>query len=123
MPTSGTYAFSPEAAEFCDEAFERCGLDPAALTARHLRSARRSLEYLFIEWSNKGQHLWAIDQQTIAAPTLVAGTATYDTPAGTVAVLEMVIRRDGSDTPINPMARDEYLAIPNKTEQGLPNRF
>lgn len=124
MTTSSTYAGSDfEIATVIDEAFERIGIDPATLTARHLRSARRSLEYLFIEWSNRGQHLWAIDQQTIAAPTLVVGTGTYNTPAGTVAVLEMVIRRDGSDTPIHPMARDEYLAIPNKSEQGLPNRF
>ena len=123
MATSGTYLGSDfEYAVVCEEAFERIGIDPATLTARHTRSARRSIEYLFIEWANEGVHLWAVDQQTIATPTLVAGTATYNTPVGTIAVLEMVVRRDGIDTPISPMARDEYMAIPDKTTQGLPNR-
>ena len=123
MTTSGVYTFDPELAAIAEEAFERCGIDPATITARHAKSARRSMDYLFSGWANRGPHLWAIDQQTIAAPTLVAGTATYNCPAGTVAVLEMVVRRSGVDTPISPMARDEYLAIPDKTTQGLPNRF
>jgi len=123
VTTSGAFSFSPEIAEICDDAFERCGIDPATLTARHLRSARRSLNYLFSDWANRGPHLWAIEQATLAAPDLVAGTATYDCPEGIVAVLEMVVRRNSTDTPVFPMARDEFLAIPNKTYQGLPNRF
>lgn len=120
MTTSGTYNWSPEVQELCEEAFERCGIDPATLTARHLKSARRSLDLLFSDWANRGPHLWAIDQQTLA---LTQGDGLYDCPAGTVAVLEMVVRRNGVDTPVFPMARDEYLAIPDKTTQGLPNRF
>lgn len=123
MATSGTYSFDPEFAEIVTEAFERIGIDPATVTARHAKSARRSVDYLFADWANLGPHLWAVDQQVIQAPELVAGTATYDCPVGTVAILEMVVRRNGSDIPLFPMARDEYLAIPNKTTQGLPNRF
>ena len=124
MTTSGTYAGADfEYADVVAEAFERIGIDPATITARHTRSARRSIEYLFVEWANEGVHLWAVDQQTLAAPTLVAGTATYNTPDGTIAVLEMIVRRDGVDTPVWPMARDEYMVIPDKTSQGLPNRF
>ena len=120
MATSGTYAFSPEAQEFCEEAFERCGIDPASLTGRHLRSARRSLDLLFSEWSNKGPHLWAVDRQT---QVLTASDGSYDCPAGTIAILEMSVTRDGIDTPVFPMMRDEYLAIPNKTLEGMPNRY
>jgi hypothetical protein len=120
MTTTGTYTFDPEVADFVEEAFERCGIDPASLTARHARSARLSLSFMFSEWGNKGPHLWAVDQQTQA---LTASTATYNAPAGTVAILEMVVRRDGVDTPVFPMMRDEYLAIPDKDTEGLPNRF
>ena len=120
MTTSGTYTREFDAQELAEEAFERCGIDPASLTARHLRSARRSLDFLFSEWSNKGPHLWAVDRQT---PLLTAGDAEYDCPAGTVAILEMAVRRDGIDTPVFPMARDEFLAIPDKTTRGLPNRY
>jgi len=119
VPTSGTYTFSPEISEVFEEAFERCGIDPASITARHSRSARRSLNLLFSGWSNEGPLLWAVDQQTI---TPVVGTATYNCPDGTVAILEVFVRRDGVDTPVFPMARDEYAAIPDKTTQGLANR-
>jgi len=120
MTTSATYSFSPEIQEITEEAFERCGVDPASLTARHLTSARRSLNLLFSEWSNKGPHLWAIDQQTL---TLTDGDADYETPVGTIAILDMVLRRSNVDTPIFPMARDEYLAIPNKTTEGIVSRY
>ena len=120
MASSGTYSFSPDVGETIEESFERCGIDPATLTGRHMRSARRSFNYLFTEWANDGIHLWAVEQVTLA---LVASTATYNCGTGTVAILEMVVRRSGVDTPVNPMGRDEYLAIPNKTAEGLPNRF
>lgn len=123
MTTSGTNTFDPEFSTLVEEAFERIGIDPATITARHAKSARRSVDFMFSDWANRGPHLWAVDQQTIVTPVLVAGTATYDCPDGTVAILEMVVRRNGVDTPIFPMSRDEYLAIPNKTTQGLPNRF
>jgi len=120
MSTSGTYTFDPIVADFAEEAFERCGIDPASLTGRHARSARMSLTFLFSEWSNKGPHLWAVDQQS---QLLTTSDGAYDSPSGTVAILEMVVRRSGIDTPVFPMMRDEYLAIPDKTTEGLPNRY
>lgn len=121
MATSGTTTFDPTVAEFVDEAFERVDVDPATLTMRHLRSARRSLNLLFAEWAGEpGVKLWAIDQQT---QTLSDGDPSYDCPAGTIAILEMVIRRSGSDTPVHPMSRDEYMGIARKTDEGLPSKF
>jgi len=120
MATSGTYSFSPEIAEIVDEAFERCGIDPASLTQRHTRSARRSMDLLFSEWANKGPHLWAIDQQIF---TVTQGTEIYETPVGTIGILEMALRVDSIDTEINPMTRDEYLSTPNKSTQGFVSRY
>ena len=109
MSTSGESNFDLQIREIVEEAFERCGIDPASLTARHVTSARRSLDLLFSEWSNKGPHLWAIDQQSV---TLTQGTAAYETPVGTIALLDMVRRRDHLDTPIFPMmARMMSLAV------------
>lgn len=120
MTTSGSYTFAPDVAEVMDEAFERCGIDPATITGRHLRSARRSFNYMFADWANDGVHLWAVDEQT---QLVTASDPTYDCPAGTVAILEMVVRRNGVDTPVFPMSRDEYANVPNKTSEGLPNRY
>jgi hypothetical protein len=122
MTTSSTYSTNLEIVDFFDESFERAGIDPASLTQRHIKSARRSLDLMLSEWINKGVLLWAVDQQTI---TMVDGTATYETPVGTVAVLDMVWRDSVTlvDTPINPMSRDEYLAIPKKTTEGIVSRY
>jgi len=124
MTTSGTYSFDPALVEVTDEAFERIGIDPKDLNSRHFRAARRSLEFMLASWANVGILLWAVDQVTV---TLTQGTASYATPVGTTAILEMILRRvSGSvyfDTVIFPMQRDEYLAIPSKTQQGLPSRY
>ena len=120
MATSGTYTFDPDVADFVAEAFERCGVDPASLTARHARSARLSLNFLFSEWSNKGIHLWTVDKQT---QTLTASDSEYNAADGTVCILEAFVRRDGLDTSVFPMARDEYAGIPDKTTEGMSNRF
>ena len=120
MATSGTFAYEPSVAEWCDEAFERCGLDPAELTVRHLRSARRSLNLMFSDWPNRGVKLWAVDQVTL---DLIDGTAGYNTASGTICILDAVLRRSGVDVPMFPMSRSEYAAIPDKTTEGMPNRF
>ena len=120
MTTSGTYTFALENVDIIDEGWERCGIDPASVTARHLRSARRSLELTIAEWAVKGVHLWAIDEQTF---TVADGTATYNTPVGTQSILEMVVRRDGIDTDVNPIARDEYHQLPTKDTAGLSSDF
>lgn len=120
MASSGTYAINPELAEYVDEAFERCGIDPATLTARHLRSARRSVDLMFSAWANKGVHLWAVDEQT---QTVTDGDPTYTVATGTLTILDMVVRRDSIDTIVEPMARDEYVAIPDKASEGRPSRY
>lgn len=120
MTTSGTNTFAPEIAELVDEAFERCGVDPATLTGRHLRSARMSVNLLLVEWATKGIHLWAVEQQST---TLTASDATYSTVTNLITILDMVVRRSGVDTPVFPIARDQYLAIPDKTSEGLPTQY
>ena len=118
MASSGTYAWDPETEEFVSEAFERVGIDPATLTMRHSRSARRSLNLLFAYWATKGVRLFSVDEQT---KDLVDGTASYAPASGTLAILEAVIRRSGVDTPVHKIGREQYQQIPDKTAEGLPS--
>ena len=99
MSTSGTFAFSMTNAEIIDEAFERCGVDPSSLVARHLRSAVRSLNLLFSEWENRGKKLWAIEQETL---TLTASDTDFVPPSGTQVILEMALRRVAGNHPVTP---------------------
>ena len=119
MAASGTYSYDPAIGEFTDEAFERAGIDPAKLTLRHMRSARRSLNLLFADWANEGVLLFAVDEQT---QTLTDGDPSYTVASGTLVMLDAVIRRDSKDTPVTHITRDQYHLIPDKTTEGLPTQ-
>ena len=87
MATSGTTAFSPDFTEIAEEAFERAGREMR--TGYDLRTARRSMNLMTIEWQNRGINMWTIDEGTI---DLVEDTSEYDLPADTIDLMEQVIR-------------------------------
>lgn len=119
MATSGTATFNPEIVEIVEEAYERCGLE--LRSGYDLKTARRSLDIMAAEWSNKGINLWTVESGTLA---LTAGTAIYTLPADTIDLLETVIRTgSGSnqqDLSINRISVSTYATIPNKNNQGRP---
>lgn len=121
MATSGTYTFDPEIAEVCEEAFERCGIDPTSLIGKHVVSARRSLGYVFGTWANKGANLWTIAQAT---EVLVSGQEAYNFQTGGIAILDMVIRDSlGNDTELTPIGRADYMQLADKDQAGIPHSF
>ena len=75
MPTSGTSIFNLDLNNLIEEAFERCGSE--LRSGYDLRTARRTLNLLTIEWANRGINLWTIEQGTIP---LVTGQAIYPSP-------------------------------------------
>ncbi len=83
---------TPDLPEIFEEAFERAGLQMQ--TGYDLKTARRSLNLLTLEWQNRGLNLWTIDSGTQA---LTAGTATYQMPADTIDLIEHQVRT-GSGT-------------------------
>ena len=119
MTTSGTTAFNLNLNELIEESFERCGAE--LRTGYDLRTARRSLNLLTIEWANRGINLWTIEQGQIA---MVQGQITYDLPADTIDLLEHVIRtqtgQGQTDINISRISVDTYSTIPNKNAQGRP---
>ena len=121
MATSGTTAFDMDFTEIAEEAWERAGREMRS--GYDLRTARRSMNLLTIEWQNRGLNLWTIDEGTV---TLVKGTSQYDLPADTIDLLEQVIRTDSgdqytqSDLTISRISVSTYASIPNKLTQGRP---
>ena len=89
MPTSGTSVFNLDLNNLIEEAFERCGSE--LRTGYDLKTARRTLNLLTIEWSNRGINLWTIEQGTIP---LVTGQAIYPVPVDTIQLLDTVIRQN-----------------------------
>lgn len=128
MATSGTYVFNPDLAEIVDEAFERCRVDPANISARHILSARRSMRFMLVDWAAEDYQDFRIRQDNFtlvqSQAAYVAGTD-FDLDAGGVNIVDIlgvVLRRDGVDTPVEFMSRHEQLNIPEKSIEGRPDR-
>ena len=132
--TSGTTTFDKTFAidEIIEEAYERIGFQTNS--GYDIKTARRSLNILFQEWSNRGLHYWEVANNSL---TLVDGQSEYtmyrstsdgtsDATAvyGVDDVLEAVYRNSSSvDFPLTKISRSEYQALSNKTDEGTPTQY
>ena len=119
MTTSGTYVWNIDIADLIEEAYERAGLE--ARTGYDFRTARRSLNILSAEWSNRGLNLWTVQENTLV---LTPGTKTYSLPANTIDVIETMIRVTSSgsalDYTVSRIGVGDYASLPNKNTTGRP---
>jgi hypothetical protein len=119
VTTSATATFNLDLNAIVEEAFERCGAE--LRSGYDLRTARRSLNLMLLEWANRGVNLWTIEQ---GSQVLTPGTATYNLPVDTVDLLEHVIRtgtgQNQTDIDITRISVSTFASIPNKTAQGRP---
>ena len=121
MATSGTTAFNMDFTEIAEEAWERAGREMRS--GYDLRTARRSMNLLTIEWVNRGINLWTIEEGSV---NLVDGTSQYTLAADTIDLIEQVIRTNSgnastqSDLTINRINVSTYSSIPNKLSEGRP---
>jgi len=143
--TSGTATFGKTfyIDDIIEEAYERCGIRGVA--GYQLKTARRSLNILFQEWSNRGLHYWEVGDTNI---DLVEGQSTYtfyratgdgasDTTAGGTTgtstygledVLEATLRTSRgttseSDAALTKITRSTYSALSNKLAKGTPSQY
>lgn len=103
-------------------------MSPPNLTRRHFISARRSLNLVFVKWSNRGVNLWEV-LGPVTVP-LVAGQVTYTVPSNSVSLLDMyytIVNGGGqgvnNDRIMLPISRTEYAEYPNKLSQGTPSVY
>jgi hypothetical protein len=119
MPTSSTTTFNLDLNNLVEEAFERCGAE--IRSGYDMRTARRSLNLLTIEWANRGINLWTIEQGQIP---IVTGQLSYPIPTDTIDLLDHVIRTGSGqnqiDINISRISESTYSTIPNKNAQGRP---
>lgn len=116
---SGTSTFNLDLNNLVEEAFERCGSE--LRTGYDLRTARRSLNLLTIEWANRGINLWTVEPEQIQ---LNQGQIMYAVPADTIDLLDHVVRtgtgQNQTDINITRISESTYITIPNKNAQGRP---
>tara|TARA_R100001244_G_scaffold90342_1_gene68563 strand:- start:103 stop:774 length:672 start_codon:yes stop_codon:yes gene_type:complete len=122
MATSGTRAFSLNVATAIEEAYELAGLE--ARTSYDAVTARRSLDIMFADWSNRGVQMWEVNKQT---QTLTKGTNEYTLNSYDIDILDAYIERtiNGTvtDYQLTRIDRNEYLSIPTKTTESRPTQF
>ena len=121
MTTTGTTLFNMDFTEIAEEAWERAGREMRS--GYDLRTARRSMNLMTIEWQNKGINMWTMEQGFI---NLTPGLATYALPTDTIDLLEHVIRTGQNtsstqaDLTITRISVSTYATIPNKLQQARP---
>lgn len=125
MTSSGTYNYSLSNGEAVIAAFERLQIRVPSLRQEHMLSARRELNLLLVEWSNKQVNLWKVEALQVP---LISGTATYDIPARVVMILDAYITlNDGttsqSDRYITPISRTDYASYASKFTPGPPTTY
>ena len=121
MSTSGATTFNLDLNNLVEEAFERCGSQ--LRSGYDLRTARRSLNLLTIEWANRGINLWTIEQGQV---NMVTGQGLYPIPNDTIDLLDTVVRQNNGsasnqvDINISRISESTYSTIPNKLTTGRP---
>jgi hypothetical protein len=121
MTTTGSTLFNMDFTEIAEEAWERAGREMRS--GYDLRTARRSMNLMTIEWQNRGINMWTIEQGIL---NLTPGLATYALPTDTIDLLEHVIRTGSNtsstqaDLTITRISVSTYATIPNKLQQARP---
>ena len=124
MTTSGTTNFTLDFTDVAEEAWERAGREMRS--GYDLRTARRSMNLMTLEWQNRGVNLWTIDEGSVS---LVVGTSQYSLPTDTIDITDQVIRTNvgnvssQSDRSINRISAAHYAGIPNKLQRGTPTQM
>ena len=119
--TSGQTTFNLDLSELIEEAFERCGSQ--LRSGYDMRTARRSINLMTIEWANRGINLWTIEECVIP---LVTNQGVYPVPADTIDILDLVTRTSNGSTSnqtdinLSRISESTYSTIPNKLTTGRP---
>jgi hypothetical protein len=128
MATSGTSVFEEARDDLLAEALENVGgIGPGEVRSSNnselFEAAARSLNRLVKSIDATGMRLWRIVRRTT---TTTLGTATVALGSDVLDPDEpMRYTRSGytTATPLTAMSRDEYMLLPDRTNQGLPNKF
>lgn len=112
----------PDLSEIFEEAFERAGLEMRS--GYDLKTVRRSLNMLTLEWQNRGLNLFTIESGT---QELTPGTAVYTLPADTIDIIEHQLRTgtgtNQTDTALQRISVSTYAQQTNKNTRGRPTQI
>ena len=122
MATSGPRTFSLDVATAIEEAYELAGLE--ARTAYDAVTARRSMNIMFADWSNRGIQMWEISKVEL---TLTEGTNEYTINSSDIDILDAYIEKTVNnivtDYTLERIDRNEFINIPNKATKSRSTNY
>lgn len=124
MATSGTYDFTLSNGEGVLTALERVRVFAPQIRQEHMVTARREINLMLSEWSNKQVNLWKVELISVA---LTAGTQSYAVPGRVILILDAYIRTTSggasSDRFVTPISRTQYASLSDKAQAGPPTQY
>ena len=121
---TSTYTFSLDLGDVMEEAFERAGSE--LKSGYDYRTARRSLDLMFLEWQNRGVNLWTVKEGT---QSLTSGTARYTLDAKILDIVEAFIITDAGDTSsqtdqsLTRISVKQFAHLTNKLDSAKPLQY
>lgn len=119
MATSGAFTTNPDIADLLREAYERIGIPPSRINFEHVDAGVRSANYALNHLGNQGMKAYEL---VLVSQALTSGLASYSLGTG-ARIFTAALRRDGVDTPMLQIAREDYEHIPNKAQTGRPTEL
>lgn len=90
------------------------------IRAEMAEDALRALNRMLKAWQNRGYQLWTYSEQELTLT--MAASYTLD-PVRPVRIHGARLVRDGIETPMWEMTRQEYMDLPLKTSTGVPTQY
>lgn len=122
MTTSGLGSWIPTIGEIIDDALEYAGIDPASANARHLKSAMRSINQVYLWLENNNEALFRDDIETLE---IKKGQPFFYAPDGTLSIKKGTIRTVGQPTSfennIDVFPKATWFDMPSKAQVGRPS--
>lgn len=118
MATTG----SQTARDLCEDALRKIGMVSIdqPMSADEGSHALRAMNRMLKAWQNRGYSLWLTTSQTLTPTTSAGHTLNPVRPAR---ILSARLVRNGIETPMQELTRDEYDNLPVKTATGVPTTF
>ena len=124
MATTGTYTYNITAAGMITEALKILGVaeEGVSATQSQITEALPAFEMYIKSLGKYGLNLWTIQTESIA---LTASDYTYVPTNKFLKITDLVYRdSSGEDTRMEPLTRQDYWDLPNKTDTStLPTQF
>lgn len=125
MTTSNSYTFDLSTSGIIRVAYQRIGIVPAGQDpdSNQYAMGRDFLQTLLLDMQANGIQLCRVERTT---STLTPGTAQYFTASNVIDIDErtpFISNSSNVDLPLDKISRGQYMALSNKTSQGVPSQI